>query len=484
MAQQTIYDTIARRTGGDIYLGVVGPVRTGKSTFIQKVMEVAILPSIEDECDRERTKDQTPQSAAGRTIMTTEPKFIPENAVTLHIGEGTKCRVKLVDCVGYPVEGALGTQEDGACRMVHTPWREEEMPFSEAAELGTSKVIREHATIGILVTTDGSIGDLPREAYIEAEERIVGELAALDRPFVIVLNCKNPGSEEAKVLAETLEEHYGRPVAVVSCLSLDLTDIESILTLALAEFPVRQLCFKIPSWCRALPKGHPTVVRMREKILSYADSVRRLCEVEKNAGGDLRVLEVLAATGVASVAISPPESEFFDAISELSGMQVHEERDIIEAMTEYARLKSEFERMGDAWREVNEKGYGIVMPQPDELEFEEPTKIKTAGGWGVKMSARAESVHMIRTSLCTELSPVVGTEEQAEEVIRYLLAELEEDPKRVWESNMFGKSLYDLVSDGLAAKLSHMPDASRAKLSQTLERILNEGASGLICVLL
>lgn len=484
MAQQTIYDTIAKRTGGDIYLGVVGPVRTGKSTFIQKVMEVALLPSIEDECDRERTKDQTPQSAAGRTIMTTEPKFIPENAVALRIGEGTRCNVKLVDCVGYPVEGALGTEEDGACRMVRTPWSEDEMPFSEAAELGTAKVIREHATIGILVTTDGSIGELPREAYTEAEARIVKEMSELDKPFVIVLNCKNPGSEEAKLLAESLEERYERPVAVVSCLSLDRTDIESILSLALAEFPIRRLAVKIPAWCRALPKGHPTMERLRERILSFARSVSRLSQVEKHPDEDVHVVEVLPAVGVASICVSPEEGEFFAAISELSGIEVREERDIIEAMTEYAKIKGEFERLSEAWHEVNEKGYGIVMPKPDELEFEEPTKIKTAGGWGVKMSARAESIHMIRTGLRTELSPVVGTEEQAEEVIRYLMAELEEDPKRVWESNMFGKSLYDLVSDGLAAKLAHMPDASRAKLSETLERILNEGASGLICVLL
>ena len=484
MAQQTIYDTIAKRTGGDIYLGVVGPVRTGKSTFIQKVMEVALLPSIEDEYDRERTKDQTPQSAAGRTIMTTEPKFIPENAVTLKMGEGTKCNVKLVDCVGYPVEGALGTEEDGACRMVHTPWCEEAIPFTEAAEMGTAKVIREHATIGILVTTDGSIGDLGREAYTEAEARIVKELTELDRPFVIVLNCKDPGSEEAKTLAEDLEERYSRPVAVVSCLSLDRTDIESILTLALSEFPLCRLTVKIPRWCRALPKGHPTMTRLRERILELADSVSRLSEVERKASEDVRVIEVLPAVGVASVAVSPKEGEFFSAISELSGIEVREERDIIEAMTEYARMKSEFERMGTAWREVNEKGYGIVMPKPNELEFEEPTKIRTAGGWGVKMSARAESIHMIRTALGTELSPVVGTEEQAEEVIRYLMAELEEDPRRVWECNMFGKSLYDLVSDGLAAKLAHMPDESREKLSQTLERIINEGANGLICVLL
>ena len=484
MANESIYERIARRTGGNVYLGVVGPVRTGKSTFIQKVMEVAVLPSIEDEAERERAKDQTPQSGTGRTIMTTEPKFIPEVAATVSVGEGVRCGIRLVDCVGYPVEGALGTEEEGESRMVRTPWSDTEMPFAEAAALGTEKVIKEHSTIGILVTTDGSFGELPRDAYVSAEERVARELSELGTPFVVVLNSADPGSEATRNLALALEEKYAHPVAAVSCLSLDLTDVESILSLALSEFPLRRLSVKIPRWLRALPKEHPTLRRLYGRVRSFAEGLSRLSEVEKKSGDGVSVVEVRPEDGTASVCVTAEESEFYEALSNVSGLEICDERDVMEAMVDYAKIKSEFDRMGDAWRDVNEKGYGIVMPKPDELEFEEPTKVKSANGWGVKMSAKAESIHMIRTDLRTELSPVVGTEEQSEEVIRYLMAEFEEDPKRVWQSNMFGKSLYDLVSDGLEAKLAHMPESSRGKLSETLERIINEGSNGLICILL
>ncbi len=484
MKDTSIYESIAKRTGGDIYIGVVGPVRTGKSTFIRRFLDCVVLPNIEDENDRERTLDEMPQSAGGRTVMTTEPKFVPDESVKISVGGGTEFNVKMIDCVGYMVAGALGNEEDGAPRMIRTPWREEAIPFSEAAEIGTSKVIGEHSTIGILVSTDGTIGDIPRENYIDAEERVARELKALGKPFAIVLNSANPRSEEARALAEELEEKYGAPVALVSCPDLSPEDIQGILALVLGEFPVRRLDFKLPDWTAALPEGHPMRKDMLTKIREFATGVTKLGDIEKMASEAVSVARVDAGEGVGLMDMPISEEEFFKTLGEITGLDLGDKKKLFTLVCDMATIKEKHERVSDALREVEDRGYGIVMPRPEDITLEEPKLVRTAGGFGVKISAHAESVHMIKTGIRADLCPMVGTEEQAEEVVKYLIKEYEADPGRIWESNMFGKSLYDLVKDGMNAKLANMPDESRERLGQTLERIINEGASGLVCILL
>lgn len=486
MAEQTIYRDIAKRTGGDIYIGVVGPVRTGKSTFVHRFMESVVLPNIENEYDRTRTADEMPQSASGRTVMTTEPKFIPDGSVRIRIGDGTELNVKMIDCVGYMIEGALGTEEDGILRMVKTPWSEEEIPFSEAAEIGTSKVIGEHATIGLLVTTDGTVTDLSRESYLAAEERVATELKQLGKPFAIVLNSAAPESREAHTLAAELEEKYGVPVALVSCTSLDSEDIQGILSLVLGEFPVRSLTFSLPAWTAILPKEHPLRRSLIEKIDRFTDGIRKLGDLEgalKETEDILRVaVDAGEGTGIFTLPLS--SEVYYQTMSELSGIEIADEKALIDTVCKLAAVKKEYDKIESALRDVNEKGYGIVMPEPEALELEEPRLVKGAGGYGVRLAARADSIHMIRAGICAELSPVIGTEEQSEEVVRHLVNEFSEDPKRVWEYNMFGRSLYELVSDGMTSKLAHIPSDAREKLGETLEKILNEGSNGLICILL
>lgn len=486
MADNSIYSDIAKRTGGDIYIGVVGPVRTGKSTFIRRLLDCTVLPNIENEYDKERTLDQVPQSASGRTVMTTEPKFVPDEAVKVSVGDGTELNVKLIDCVGYMVEGALGNEEEGVPRMVRTPWREEPMPFAEAAELGTSKVIGEHSTIGMLVTTDGSIGEIPRDNYIEAEERVARELSALGKPFAIILNSARPGSVEARELAHTLEEKYGAPVALVSCPDLTGEDIEEILALVLGEFPLRKLTFRLPDWTEALPEGHELRGRLVNKVREFAAASSKLGDVAKRADGDetVEVIRVDAGDGTGELSLPISDEEFYKTLGEITGLDVSDKKKLFSLMLQLAEMREKYMRVEKALEEVEDSGYGIVMPRPEDMTLEEPKMVKTAGGWGVRICAHADSIHMIKTDIRAELCPMVGTEEQTEEVVKYLLHEFEADPDRIWESNMFGKSLYDLVSDGMSAKLAHMPTDARERLGETLEKIINEGASGLVCILL
>lgn len=485
MTEQTIYQDIAKRTGGDIYIGVVGPVRTGKSTFIKRVLDTMVLPGIENEYDKVRTEDEMPQSAAGRTITTTEPKFIPGEAVRISVGD-TALNVKLIDCVGYMVEGALGAEEDGHDRMVNTPWSDTPIPFSEAAEVGTGKVIRDHSTIGILVTTDGTITDIPRENYIAAEERVAKELKELGKPFCIVLNSAAPESEGAQELAKKLEDTYGAPVALVNCTALDTNDIREIFGLVLNEFPVRALTFTLPDWIDILPKEHPLYRSLIESIETFADGVHKIGDLEGRLpdAESATCVGISAGDGTAEYVLPLSKEVFYRTVSELVGMEITGDRDLIATMRSLSEVKRAYEKVESALRDVNEKGYGVVMPSPGELMFEEPRLVKQGGGYGVKVTAKAESIHMIRAGLKAEINPMVGTEEQAEEIVRCLQSEFEESQEKIRQSNMFGKSLYDLVSDNLSAKLSHIPEESREKLSETLERILNEGANGLICILL
>lgn len=492
MPDYSIYRDIAERTGGDIYVGVVGPVRSGKSTFIKRFMESVVLPNIGEGASRDRARDELPQSAAGKTVMTTEPKFIPEEAVSIVLGDNARMRVRMIDCVGYLIPDAMGIIEEGAPRMVHTPWQEAPMPFAEAAEAGTRKVITDHSTIGMLVTTDGSIGEFGRDAYVEAEERIVGELKALKKPFAVILNSKNPASEEATALAYSLEEKYGVPVALVNCMEIDADDIREILGMILEEFPVTEVSVRFPEWVAALDETHPVRTSITASVCKCADRISKAGDVRAAFEGmkenvyieNAEIEELDLGTGKAKIRLSTVPSLFYQVISELTGLAVENEKALMQTMRSLAEVKSKYERVAEALAEVEEKGYGIVMPEVEDLRLEEPKIAKQSGGYGVKLRAAAQSIHMIRANIETEINPIVGTEQQSEDLIKYLLREFESDPKSIWDSNLFGKSLYELINDGLHAKLDHIPAASRQKLSETLERIVNEGSNGLICILL
>ena len=486
MKDNSIYSDIAKRTGGDIYIGVVGPVRTGKSTFIHRFLDSVVLPNIENEYDRQRTLDEMPQSATGKTIMTTEPKFVPDEAVRVYPGDGIELNVKMVDCVGYMVDQALGAEEGGETRMVMTPWSDKQMPFTEAAELGTSKVIGEHATIAMLVTTDGTIGEIPRESYIPAEERVAKELTELGKPFAIILNSASPESESARILAGELEEKYNAPVALVCCPDLNAEDIREILALVLSEFPVREISFTLPEWTEALPKEHKLKADIISSITEFGEKVSKLGDIEKtlSEGYNFERVSVNAGDGTAIFNIPIDKSEYYNSLSEITGLEVSDEKTLFMLLTELAEVKKRYAKVEGALRDVEEKGYGIVMPTVEELKLDEPSLVKQQGGYGVKVTAHADSIHMIKTGIKADLCPVIGTEEQSEEVVKFLAEEFEENPERVWEYNMFGKSLYDMVSDGMTAKLAHMPDESREKLGETLGKIINEGSNGLICILL
>lgn len=492
MPEHSIYKDIAERTGGDIYVGVVGPVRTGKSTFIKRFMEAVVLPNIGEGYSRDRARDELPQSAAGKTVMTTEPKFIPEEAVPIVLENNAQMRVRMIDCVGYLVPEAMGAVENGQPRMVRTPWRETPMPFAEAAEMGTQKVITEHSTIGMLITTDGSIGEIPRDAYVEAEERIVRELKELGKPFAVILNSSIPESDSAQSLAYELEEKYGVPVALISCLELDAEDIRHILGLVLEEFPVAQINVHLPEWTTALEESHRIRASLQSSLRHCADGVKKMGDVRK-AFEDMCENEYVASvrvdlldlgTGCADITLEMQDGLYYSVISELTGFEVSGEQELISLMQELAEVKAKYDKVSEALEQVNEKGYGIVMPDVEDLHLEEPQIVKQAGGYGVKLRAAAQSVHMIRANIEAEINPMVGTEQQSEDLVRYMLKEFEEDPKSIWQSNMFGKSLYELVNEGLHTKLDHMPEESRKKLSETLERIINEGSNGLICILL
>ena len=492
MNEHSIYKDIKARTGGDIYIGVVGPVRSGKSTFIKRFMESLVLPNMNEGYDRERARDEMPQSAAGKTVMTTEPKFIPDEGVSVSLDGCENLRIKMIDCVGYIVDGALGTVENGEPRMVRTPWQDEPMPFVEAAEMGTHKVITEHSTIGMLITTDGTIGDLPRESYVGAEERVVNELKALGKPFAMILNSADPGSETAIALAYELEAKYGVPVALVSCLDLDAEDIRKILEMVLHEFPVAEIHVDTPEWMDALDPSHKIKSSMLDSIRKCADKVTKIGDV-RSAFEPLADNEYIKSVTPESIdlgsgkvifAVTMNDGLYYEVLSELTGFSIEGESELISLLKSLSEMKSSYERVSDALADADEKGYGIVMPDIESLKLEEPVIVKQAGGYGVRLRASAQSIHMIRANIETEISPIVGTEQQSEELIKYIMREFEEDPGRIWESNMFGKSLYELVGEGVHSKLEHMPDDARLKLSETLERIVNEGSSGLICILL
>lgn len=487
-----IYSDIAARTGGDIYIGVVGPVRSGKSTLIKRFMETMVLPAIEDPAKRERATDELPQSAGGRTIMTTEPKFVPENAVELSLPDGAVCSVRMIDCVGYIVPSSLGYIEAEAPRMVKTPWFDEEVPFNMAAEIGTQKVITEHATVGIVVTTDGSVTGIPRAEYADAEARVIRELQTLGKPFVVLLNCAEPESEEAGALSAELEEQYGAPVLAVSCLSLSEETIRLMLTKLLDMFPLREIGVETAGWLPALEQGHWLktavfdAVRHAAEGLSLVRDVRRMPAVLQECPyiREAAVREIALGTGKAVLRLTLQPALFYQILSEETGAAIRSEAELFPMLTELLQIRAEFERIRPALEEAEATGYGIIMPQPDELTLEEPEMIRQGGRYGVRLRASAPSLHIMRAGIQTTVSPIVGSEKQSEELVMYLLREFEENPSQIWESNIFGKSLHELVSEGLHAKLAKMPSEARLKLQETLERVINEGCSGLICFIL
>ena len=487
-----VYEDIKTRTDGDIYVGVVGPVRTGKSTFIKNFMDLLVIPNIENSYKRERARDELPQSAAGRTIMTTEPKFVPNEAVEITVGKNLNLRTRLVDCVGYLVNNAIGYMEEDVPRMVKTPWSDEEIPFEEAAEIGTRKVITEHSTIGILVTTDGSITEIPREDYIEAESRVVSELKALNKPFVIVLNTNNPSGEDTIALAKDMEEKYGVSVIPTDCTRLNADDINNIFGKILYEFPVERININLPGWIDGLDPEHELKQELFKEIKEAFKDIRTIKTI--NAGvSKIKQTEIIVkttiekidlGTGAVTIEISLKNTLFYKILTQITGIEMKNEADLFSSMRALANVKKEYDKVSMALQEVRQKGYGIVMPSMDELILDEPEIVKQGSRFGVKLKAKAPSIHMIRADIETEVSPIVGSEKQSEELVNYLMAEFETDPTKIWESNIFGKNLHELVNEGLQNKLDRMPEDAQGKLQETLERIVNEGSGGLICIIL
>lgn len=486
-----VYKDMAARTGGDIYLGVVGPVRTGKSTFIKRFMDTLVIPNMEDAARRERANDELPQSAAGRTIMTTEPKFIPEQAAKIALDGVSNMRVRLVDCVGYIVPSALGYIEEDQPRMVKTPWYEEEIPFNMAAEEGTRRVITDHSTVGLLVTTDGSITDIPRSEYAAAEERVVRELQALNKPFTVLLNAVDPYASQTRQLAAELTQKYNVPVVPVNCQTMTEQEILQVLEALLSQFPIRQVGLVLPRWLMGLSPQHPVRCGVLDTVRTACGEVHRVgqaeqvahhlrsCQYVESAALD----EVDLGAGTATITVTVLPELFYEILSETTGLSIPDEGTLMTAMTEMAAVCKKYEKIQQAMEQVETTGYGIVMPDMEEMTLEEPEIIRQSGRYGVRLRAAAPSIHMMKAQINTEISPIVGTEKQSEELVSYLLGQFEENPQKIWDSNIFGTSLYGLVNEGLHNKLLHMPGEARLKLKETVERIINEGCNGLICII-
>lgn len=492
MKKFDLFNDIVERTGGDIYIGVVGPVRSGKSTFVKKFMELMVIPNISDANYRSRAKDELPQSGAGKTITTAEPKFIPSEAVEITFKDNIKFRVRLVDNVGYTVRGALGYEDEDGPRMVNTPWFEEEIPFQEAAEIGTRKVIEEHSTIGLVITTDGSVTEIPRENYVEAEKRIVQELKSIGKPFVIVLNSMHPSTDEVAELKEQLEVEYDVPVIPLDCLQTSVDDIYMILEQILYEFPIMEINVRIPGWIQALQSEHWFRKQFEDSVRESMKDVKRLRDMENTIDmfksydfiHEVTLKEMNLGSGTAEIILDAKKELFFKVLSEISELEINSERELLEHIFELASAKKAYDKVAKALEDVHRVGYGIVPPQLDEMTLEEPEIIRRGSKFGVKLKAIAPSIHMIKTNIQAEVSPIIGTEKQSEELINYLMGEFESDPSKLWETNLFGKSLNDLVREGIQNKLINMPESAQDKIQETLQRIVNEGSGGLICIIL
>ncbi len=488
-----VYKDISCRTNGDIYIGVVGPVRTGKSTFIKNFMESFVIPNIDNEYKRDRAQDELPQSAAGKTIMTTEPKFVPNESVEITLENNVKMKTRLVDCVGYLVDTAVGHMEDDMPRMVKTPWSDNEMPFSKAAEIGTHKVIQDHSTIGLVITTDGSITDIERNNYISAESRVINELKSLNKPFVVILNSIHPDSDETRALADELSKKHNASVIPLDVAKLNQNDLTEVFERVLGEFPITEIGFKLPEWFSILDFEHwlkQNVINTIKTGFSKDYSLREINELIKNLKENNEIFEDIIIdkasleNGSIKIKININPDMFYKVLSEMSNFDIKSDGDIFSLLKEFAKTKQEYDKISMALEEVRIKGYGIVTPQIDELTLEEPEIVKQGNKYGVKLKASAPSIHMIRADIETEVSPIVGSEKQSEDLVKYLLSEFETDPKKIWESNIFGKSLHELVNEGLHNKLYRMPDEAQMRLQETLQKIINEGSGGLICIIL
>ena len=488
MEERNVYQDISQRTDGDVYIGVVGPVRTGKSTFIKRFMDSLVLPNIKDENIYRRTVDELPQSSAGRTIMTTEPKFIPEESVEINLGNNATFKVRMIDCVGYIVDSALGYSEEDMPRMVKTPWAENEIPFDDAAEIGTKKVITDHSTIGLVITTDGSFS----EDYVESENRVVNELKAINKPFIILLNSMEPESEQTLLLADNMAKQYQVPVLPVSCMELNENEIKRILAQLLFEFPIREIKVDIPKWVVKLEKDHWLKSVVFESIKNSAKQIEKIREVQqtiRNLGQceyitEARLSNLDLGKGIATISVAIDNGLFYKVLSEQTKLEIKDECELLSCIAELSKKQSEFDKIAQAYEQVKETGYGIVMPTMDELSLEEPQIIKQSGKYGIKLKASAPSIHMMRVETKTEVTPIVGSEQQSEELVSYLLKEFEESPEKIWESNIFGKSVHELVNEGLHNKLYRMPSDARRRIGETIEKIINDGCNGLICIII
>jgi stage IV sporulation protein A len=490
--RMNIYEDIAKRTQGDIYIGVVGPVRTGKSTFIRKFMETLVLPNIENEFKRDRTRDEIPQSGSGKTIMTVEPKFVPADGVVIQLKDSVSLKVRMVDCVGYIVEGALGHEENGKQRLVSTPWSKDAMTFEEAAEIGTKKVIRDHSTIGVVVITDGSVTRIERGSYIEAEERVIDELKSMNKPFVVILNSLTPKDEKTEILRNELEEKYEVPILPVNVEQMEEPDIENILETVLYDFPLNEIRINISKWVEGLEKNHwikESIISTLKQCIANLQKIRDIDDIV-NGFENLEFLDgvtvenVELGEGVVNIQLSTKQELFYNVLEEKSGFKIEEDSQLLNLVTTLSKVKQEYDKIEVALNDAKNFGYGVVAPSLSELSLEEPEIIKQGKQYGVKLKANAPSLHIIKADISTEVSPIVGNQNQGEEMVKYLLNEFEQNPSEIWESNMFGKSLNDLVKEQLQSKLYTMPDEIRFKIQKTLQKIINEGSNNIITIIL
>ncbi|WP_100398539.1 stage IV sporulation protein A [Bacillus sp. FJAT-44742] len=493
MEKVDIFKDIAERTGGDIYLGVVGAVRTGKSTFIKKFMELVVLPNMESEADKARAQDELPQSAAGKTIMTTEPKFVPNQAVSLEVDEGLKVNIRLVDCVGYAVPGAKGYEDENGPRMINTPWYEEPIPFQEAAEIGTRKVIQEHSTLGVVVTSDGTIGEIPRADYLESETRVIEELKEVGKPFIMIVNTVRPQHPETEDLRRQLAEEHDIPVLALSIESMGEHDIHNVLREVLFEFPVHEVNVNLPSWVMVLREDHWLRNEYEESVRNTVKDIKRLRDVDRVVDQFATEFEFIEnaslagiemGQGVAEIDLYAPDDLYDQILKEVVGVEIRGKDHLLQLMQDFAYAKSEYDQVADALKMVKQTGYGIAAPALTDMSLDEPEIIRQGARFGVRLKAVAPSIHMIKVDVESEFAPIIGTEKQSEELVRYLMQDFEENPLSIWNSDIFGRSLNSIVREGIQAKLSLMPENARYKLKETLERIINEGSGGLIAIIL
>ena len=487
-----LYENIEKRTGGDIYIGVVGPVRTGKSTFIKKFMEALVIPNIADADKRTRTIDELPQSAAGRTVMTTQPNFIPRQGVDIVIGDNQNLKVRLVDCVGYMINGAQGDTEEGKPRMVKTPWFKQEIPFEKAARIGTAKVIREHSTIGVVVTTDGSISDIPRENYLSAEEKVITRLKAMNKPFVTIVNSTNPEGPSAAAAARQIFTKYNVPVKCVNCLDMDKNVIEEILTIALTQFPVKEISFTVPKWLAMQSRDFAPKAEIMERIKENFSEITKISEIVPAAeklpdGKFLKTAKcdgIDYGTGCAEVKVDIDKDLYYDTLRDMTGRDVKDDWALMQLIDELVFAKREYDKIAPALQQVEKEGYGIVMPGRDKLQLMEPEIVKQGSKYGIKLTAAAPSLHILRANITTTVSPIIADETNGEDMVNSMMKNFENNPLEIWQSNLFGNSLQELVNRGMNAKLQNIPQQAREKLAETVEKVVNEGCQGLICIIL